>query len=70
MNYVLTKMDGMNEEQSYVSYGIGIMDDGCVKILIEDISPDRDAVEDLVCKCRDLDAAPEHILDIVYDWIG
>lgn len=67
--YIVTKSNFKNEETEYTSYGIALLKSGCAEILLPDISPNIGFVNSIVEKCNAFDAAPEHIMDIVYDSI-
>lgn len=53
----------------YKSYGIDIYDDKTLLNAIFDISTNKLFVQELIYKCNSCDAAPEHIMDIIYDFI-
>ena len=68
--YKLTKTTIMlSENTPVISYGIDIVKDGKKLISYEDILPDKQKVEALVDLCNDLDAAPEHMPDILEDFL-
>lgn len=62
-----TKTIQKNKEMEYTSYGIAVLRDDCVEIILSDISPNIDFVNSIVRKCNEYGAAPEHVPDIVYD---
>lgn len=56
--------------QRLKTYGIDIYDDKASLQSIFDISPDKAFVQELIYKCNVYNAAPEHIMDIIYDHIN
>lgn len=52
----------------YLSYGIAA-DDGCEKIVIEDISVDRKMVEELCDRIIKYGLSLCHLKDYIYDWL-
>ena len=58
-----------------VSYGIEAffdlphLDLGCIVASVHDLSADRLEIEDLVEMCNRLKVAPEHLDEIVADWM-
>lgn len=67
--YTVTETVKRNEETEYTTYGIAVLGDNCAEIILSDISPDLNFVNSIVRKCNKYNAAPEHVIDIVYDSI-
>lgn len=67
--FTITKTTKRNEETEFTSYGIAMLRNNCAEIILSDISPDIDFVNSIVRKCNKYNAAPEHVIDIVYDSI-
>ena len=67
--FTITKIVKRNEETEYTAYGIAMLRDNCAEIILSDISPDLNFVNSIVRKCNKYNAAPEHVIDIVYDSI-
>ena len=65
--FTITKIVKRNEETEYTTYGIAMLRDNCTEITLSDISPDLNFVNSIVRKCNKYNAAPEHVIDIVYD---
>ncbi|MCQ2561848.1 MAG: DUF6514 family protein [Clostridia bacterium] len=53
------------EESAYIGYGVSYVDDFSVK----DVSTDRIYVEKLVKLLNECDLAPEHLQDVLEDFI-
>ena len=70
IRYKLTKTTIMlSENTPVISYGIDIIKDGKKLISYNDVLPDKKKVKALVDLCNDLDAAPEHLPDILEDFL-
>lgn len=67
--YTVTETVKRNEETEYTAYGIAMLRDNCAEIILSDVSPDLNFVNSIVQKCNEYNAAPEHVIDIVYDSI-
>lgn len=60
--YKLTKMSVKTDEGEVTVYGIA-------RVICADVSADRELVSSIVDRCNAYQAAPEHVMDIVYDSI-
>ncbi len=68
--FTITKTIISNEDNEYTAYGIAVLRDDYVEIILSDISPNIDFVNSIVRKCNKYGASPEHVSDIVYDSLG
>ena len=57
------------EEMAVLCYGIRCLENGRVTQSYDDVLPDRKAVKRLVDLCNLYDAAPEHLLDIIMNYM-
>ena len=55
-----------------VSYGIAVYDSGISTVIasIRDLSPDREAVEELVRLCNQFELSPIHLNDVAEDFLA
>ncbi len=69
--YELIKENRELDGSSYMAYGIAART-GNHQVLccVQDISTDRQPVDDLVNLCNTMQLLPEHLFDVVADWIG
>lgn len=57
------------ENENHTIYGIEVTENGKVIDKIEDVSVDEKAVDKLVSDCNTFNLAPEHLRDIVEDFL-
>ena len=69
IKYNVTSTTIVVEEEKYTSYGISCTDDGKEIARIEDISVEKEVVEETVNRFNDNKLDPEHFEDAVEDSI-
>ena len=55
--------------ETYMGYGIAGIQDGRIIAEVRDISAEREYVDKLIDLCNVQNAAPEHLKDVVEDYI-
>ena len=68
--YVLTSsVSKVCESEFFKSYGISCYENGVETISYPDILPDKDKVQELVKQCNTLKVRPEHLPDVLEDFL-
>ncbi len=67
--YQLTSEERELEGETYMGYGIAGIQDGRIIAEVRDISAEREYVDKLIDLCNVQNAAPEHLKDVVEDYI-
>lgn len=66
--YELLMTENVLEERSYCCYGIKLCYAG-TEVCVEDLSLNKEAVEELIEKCNRLQLSPLHFRDVLEDFL-
>ncbi len=67
--YQLVTAEKSLNGQNYVCYGIRLICAG-TEVTVEDLSLDREEVEELVALCNRLELSPVHFRDVIEDFLA